>query len=203
MIKALIFDLCGVIVPLDYERRYAMFVPHSPYSAEEIPQRIGESGLIESVDTGKLTPQEFAKGIAEVLKLNGMGFDEFCHIWDGVFQPPETLLPEEFLVSLREKCKMVLLSNTNPIHFSYIREHYALVRHFDDYVLSYQVGARKPAAKMYEEAVARAGCRPEECLFIDDLQKNVEAARQQGIRATQFQSYEQIQGEIEQLLCGA
>lgn len=200
MIKTLIFDLCGVIVPLDYERRYAMFAPHSPYPAEEIPRRIAESGLVTSVDTGALTPREFAARIAEVLKLNGMGFDEFCHIWDGVFQPPETLVPEEFLVSLREKYHMVLLSNTNPIHFSYIREHYALVRHFDEYVLSYEVGATKPSSKMYEEALVRAACRPEECLFIDDLQKNVDAARHHGIQATQFLNYEQIRGELERLM---
>lgn len=197
MIKTLIFDLCGVIVPLDYDRRYAMFEPHSPCPADEIPRLISESGLVDELDTGKLAPREFADGIAEVLRLDGIGFDDFCRIWDGVFQPPETLVPEDFLETLRRKHRMVLLSNTNPIHFPYIRNHYPLVRHFDAYVLSYEVGATKPSEKMYKEALAQAACRPEECLFIDDLKKNVEAAEQEGISAVQFHNYEQIKSELE------
>lgn len=198
--KALIFDLCGVIVPLDYERRYAMFEELSPLAAEEIPQRIEASGLVRGLDTGRLDPVSFARRMSEVLEIGDLSFEEFCRVWDSVFEPPETLLPGEFLESLRDRFRMVMLSNTNPIHFPYIEEHYPPVRHFDEYVLSYQVGATKPSAEMYQEAVARAQRPAEECLFIDDLAGNVAAARREGIPSVQFTSYDQLRDELAALL---
>ena len=198
--KALIFDLCGVIVPLDYGRRYAMFEELSPFSAEEVSQRIEASGLVRGLDTGRLEPESFARRMAALLEIGNVGFEEFCRIWDSVFEPPDTLLPGEFLESLRGRRRMVLLSNTNPIHFPYIEEHYPPVRHFDEYVLSYQVGATKPSPEMYQEAVARAQCPAEECLFIDDLEANVDAARREGIPSVQFSSYDQLRRELAELL---
>lgn len=199
MIRTLIFDLCGVIIPLNCERRYAMFEPYSPYDSNEISRRISESGLVDGLDTGTLAARDFAAGISEVLNLNGVGFDEFCRIWCGVFEPPVTLVPEEFLESLHRERRTVLLSNSNPIHFPYIEEHYPLVRHFDACVLSFRVGDTKPSAEMYAEAVIQAQCAPDECFFVDDLEKNVTAARREGIRAAQFRNYEQIRAELDRL----
>jgi putative hydrolase of the HAD superfamily len=77
-----------------------------------------------------------------------------------------------------------------------VKEAYPLLRHFDDYVLSYEVGAAKPEAKIYQEAIARAQCDPEECFFTDDMAVNVEAARAHGMDAVQFLSAEQLEREL-------
>jgi HAD superfamily hydrolase (TIGR01509 family) len=82
----------------------------------------------------------------------------------------------------------MILSNTNPIHFDMIRANYPLLRHFEHCVLSYEVGALKPSARIFEEAVAHAGCEAGECFFTDDIAVNVEAARKHGMDAVQFQS---------------
>ncbi len=58
------------------------------------------------------------------------------------------------------------------------------------------MGAAKPEAKIYHEAIARAQCKPEECFFIDDLAVNVEAAREHGMDAVQFLSVEQLDREL-------
>jgi putative hydrolase of the HAD superfamily len=71
-----------------------------------------------------------------------------------------------------------------------------LLRHFDGYVLSYEVGAAKPEPKIYREAIARAQCNPEECFFTDDLEVNIVAAREHGIEAVQFFSAEQLEREL-------
>jgi putative hydrolase of the HAD superfamily len=91
---------------------------------------------------------------------------------------------------------VLALSNTNPIHFALLKEAYPLLRHFHGYVLSYEVGAAKPEAKIYRAAIARAQCNPEECFFTDDLAVNVEAARELGMDAVQFFSAEQLEREL-------
>jgi glucose-1-phosphatase len=58
------------------------------------------------------------------------------------------------------------------------------------------VGAMKPSPKIYQAAIEAAQCAPEECFFTDDIPAYVEAAREHGIDAVQFQSCEQIQREL-------
>jgi len=95
-----------------------------------------------------------------------------------------------------QRYPLVLLSNTNDIHFQMIRRSYPLLDHFDHFVLSYQVGVLKPSPRIYEEAVARAGCRAEECFFTDDVVPYVEGARQAGLDAVRFESYPQLVCEL-------
>jgi HAD superfamily hydrolase (TIGR01509 family) len=77
-----------------------------------------------------------------------------------------------------------------------VRERYPMLRHFDEFVLSYEVRAMKPSPEIYREAIARASCRPEECFFTDDIPQYVEAARREGIDAVRFESREQLEREM-------
>jgi HAD superfamily hydrolase (TIGR01549 family) len=90
-----------------------------------------------------------------------------------------------------------LLSNTNLIHFQIIRENYSsLLRYFHDLVLSFEVHAAKPEPEIFQTAIERAGCPPQECFFTDDIVDNVEAAHLLGMDAVQFQSPQQLQDEM-------
>ncbi len=97
---------------------------------------------------------------------------------------------------MKPNYRLVLLSNTNAIHFEMIRANYPLLRHFDAFVLSYEVGAMKPSPVIYRKAVEAAGCRPEECFFTDDIAEYIEGAGKVGIDAVQFESSAQIEREL-------
>ena len=67
---------------------------------------------------------------------------------------------------------------TNELHSRHFRRQFAeALRWFDHLVLSHEIGARKPDAAFFRHCEGLAGCRPEECLFIDDLSANVAGAR--------------------------
>ena len=57
---------------------------------------------------------------------------------------------------------------------------------FDEFILSHEIHITKPDPKMYELALEKAGCKPEEVLFIDDGLNNVRAASEMGINAIRF-----------------
>lgn len=195
MIKTVIFDLGGVIVPLDFPRGYAALSRLCRYSAEEIPARIGATGLVIAFETGRIEPAEFHRRVSDVLGLS-LDYGEFLRVWSTIFAP-RTLLPESLLLALlRRRLRLLLLSNTNALHFAYIQERYPVLRHFDDYILSYRVGRMKPDAEIYRAAIIRARCQPRECLFIDDLARNVAGARREGIDAVQFHSAVQLAAEL-------
>jgi putative hydrolase of the HAD superfamily len=122
-------------------------------------------------------------------------FEDFCDIWGAIFIPG-TLISEEFLVALKQRYRLLLLSNTNAIHFKMVEQSYPILRHFHHQVLSFRVGAMKPSPAIYEEALRHADAAPEECFFTDDIPAYVEGARAAGIDAVQFESQSQIEREL-------
>ena len=73
----------------------------------------------------------------------------------------------------------VLVSNSFGMH---AYDGYELDAQFDHMVVSAEVGARKPSGAIYRRAIELAGCAPEDGLFVDDLQQNVDGARRAGMR---------------------
>lgn len=194
LIKAVIFDLGRVIVPFDFQRGYTQIEALSGIPAGDLRRQIAATGLVPQFERGEIEPHEFVKQFARHLNFE-ISYEQFSEIWCSIFLP-ETLVPEELLIGLMERYPLLLLSNTNAIHFEMIRENYPLLRHFDSLILSYEVGAMKPSPLIYQRAIEKAGCRAEECFFTDDIAEYVEGARREGIDAVQFQSAAQIEEEL-------
>jgi putative hydrolase of the HAD superfamily len=82
------------------------------------------------------------------------------------------------LPALKRRHRLLLLSNTNAIHLKQIRRQFGdALGLFEHLVFSHEVAMRKPQERIYRHCERLAGARPEECLFIDDIVANVEAAR--------------------------
>lgn len=193
-IKAVIFDLGRVIVPFDFNRGYARLEPLCGIPASEIPGRIAATGLVPRFESGAIGPRDFVREFSKCLNLDTT-YENFCEIWSSIFLP-DPLIPEAMLCGIARRYRLVLLSNTNAIHFDMIWENYPLLRHFHTLVLSYKVGAMKPLPLIYQRAIEAAGCLPRECFFTDDILAYVEGAREQGIDAVQFESAAQIEAEL-------
>ncbi len=194
MFKTLIFDLGNVLVPFDFRRGYKTLEAFCDCPAEEIPRRVSATTLAADFESGRIPPEEFHRRIAELIGLR-MDYPRFCEVWNSVFLP-DPLVPEETVRSLRQRYRMLLLSNTNVLHFAMLRENYPILEHFDGYILSHEVGALKPEPRIYREAVARAGCLPRECFFTDDVPAYVEGAKREGIDAVRFTGYENLKAEL-------
>ncbi len=186
MIKTVILDLGGTIVPLDFESGYRAIAALCSTPLAEIPSRIASSDLIPRFERGEVSPDEFFVLLADLVGMTAP-FERFAQAWNSIF-PPHTLIPGRLVEELSKQHRILLLSNTNSMHFEFIRAGYPILSHFDGFVLSYEVGAMKPSPRIYREAIARAGCAPGECFFTDDVPAYVEAARGEGIDAVQFRS---------------
>jgi glucose-1-phosphatase len=194
LIKAVIFDLGRVIVPFDFSRVYSGLAPLCGTPAAEIRQTVLETDLIQQLERGEIEPRDFLGTLSGLLRFE-TSYENFSSIWCSIFDS-ETLIQEELLSGLGRNYPLVLLSNTNAIHFRMIRENYPLLRQFHSFVLSHEVGAMKPSPLIYRKAVEATGCRPEECFFTDDMPEYVEGAKQMGIDAVQFESSAQIEAEL-------
>ena len=189
MIRTVFFDLGNVIVSVDKESaiRELAKLPILPISlirqvADSLIEKKFEQGLLSIDEYMEILHRDF--GISEQVTL-----ETLIDIW----QKPFELMPDvcRLLPILKTQVKLILLSNTNDLHIRAVRKKTSILDEFDDLVLSYEVKLRKPDEAIYYKALSIAKNRPEECLFIDDLIENVEAARQIGIRAHQYKT---IQG---------
>src|ERR1035437_5659520 len=194
MHKAILFDLGRVLIDFDFRRGYRALEGLCPYTAEEIPRRLAGTGLVERFETGLVEPRDFVDQMRRILDLK-VDFDQFRAIWSSIFT--DILIPESMLEGLGRRYRLGLGSNNNALHFEMIRPTYGhLLRHFDDLVLSFEVHAMKPRPEIFQAAVERAGCRPEECFYTDDIASYIEAATRMGIDAVAFESRMQLEGEM-------
>ncbi len=194
MIKTIIFDLGKVIIPFDFMRGYQGLNSITGLPVAEIRSRIVATDLVQRFETGLVEPPDFVAQLSGLLDLH-ITYDQFCQIWSSIFLP-DPLVPESLLEALSRRYRLLLLSNTNAIHFEMLERTYPLLRHFHEFILSHRVRAMKPSPAIYREAIARAGCAPQEIFFTDDIADYVAGARREGIDAVQFESSQQIEREL-------
>jgi putative hydrolase of the HAD superfamily len=70
------------------------------------------------------------------------------------------------------------------------------LRHFDSLVLSFEVGARKPNRAFFQHCRERAQCEANECVFIDDLHRNVDGARVCGLNGIVYRNFADLVAEL-------
>jgi glucose-1-phosphatase len=191
--KTLIFDLGRVLVYFDFARAYRTFEAHCAHPASGMSKRLFTTDLVQRLETGRIQAHDFHAGFCELFELK-LDYPAFRDVWTSIFT--HELLPESMLENLSKRYRLVLLSNTNPIHFEMIRGAYPHLKHFHDLVLSYEVGALKPEAAIYQAALDRAGCKAEECFYTDDIPEFIEGGRRAGFDSVQFESREQLEGEL-------
>jgi putative hydrolase of the HAD superfamily len=194
MIKTFIFDLGNVIVSFDHNKTAERLMRVCEHASDVIFGKAFTSPLVQQYNLGKITSAEFFETLSRELDLR-MNFADFSEAWNCTFAP-EPLVSEQFIKTLADKYKLLLLSDTNELHFDYIRERFPALDYFDDFVLSHKAGAVKPSAEIFQAVVKIADCAPEECLFIDDLESNIEGAKKFGINALQFISQTQLEQEL-------
>jgi putative hydrolase of the HAD superfamily len=194
MIKAFIFDLGNVLVSFDHSKIVERLKTVCDLEHEEIFGKAISSALVQDYNLGKISSEEFFAAVNRELSLR-MNYEDFCETWNCTFHP-EPIIPPELIENLSKKYKLLVLSDTNALHFDFIKENFPILDYFEEFILSHKVASAKPSSEIFQAAVKIAGCQPEECLFIDDLEANVEGARKTGINALQFVSAQELEAEL-------
>jgi FMN phosphatase YigB (HAD superfamily) len=182
-ITVLALDLGNVLVQVDHMRFCRRLADLAGLVPEEVYARVFESDLEPGYDTGRLTSEEFHRRIMHHFGVI-LPFSLFSSWWNDIFAPLEGMA--ELVGMLAARFPLHLVSNTNTLHFSYIKENYAFLDLFESFVLSFEVGRRKPEPAIYQALIKQTGRPASQCLFVDDKLPFVAAAREQGLMSWQF-----------------
>lgn len=196
MIRAMIFDLGKVVLDFDHWIICERLADLSGFNKEYVYDLIFTSGLEREYDEGKITSRDFYAHITIKLNLH-IDYSTFYPLWCDIFSLKDDMIP--LLKSLRNHYKLLLLSNTNEMHFEFVRGKFPVLDVFDEFILSYNLGIRKPDRKIYEKAIEASNCSRDECLFIDDILENVEMARECGMTGIHFKNSQTLRVEFNKL----
>jgi HAD superfamily hydrolase (TIGR01509 family) len=183
-IKACLFDLGNVLLNFTHEQMFTQIADCFGSDPEQVKLVLLEGGLQARMDAGATDAAQFQ------LELEtGLGGQverqALLAAYSQIFTLNEAMPP--LLEQLRDQgVRLILVSNTCDPHFAHIVQEFDLLDRFDGFALSYQVGSLKPAAAIYDHAVALADVPASSCFFTDDLAANVIGARAQGIAAEVF-----------------
>ncbi len=179
MIRCVMSDLGRVIIHFDNTIFFEKIASCSPYSKGEIAEMASTQSSSRRVfDKGEITPDEFYEQVTTKLKAK-IDYENFYSLYNDVFSLNPPVL--EILKKVKKNYKLILLSNTDVMRFGFIKKKFPEIMIFDEYVLSYEVGAMKPHLRIYEDALTKAGVEANECIFIDDIEVNIETAQKLGI----------------------
>jgi putative hydrolase of the HAD superfamily len=198
-IEVIFFDLGNVILPFNHYQIAEKLSPFVQKKDVQDPKKIFsyifdlENGAINPFDAGELSSKEFFQSLKESLQLC-IPFEAFIPIWNEIFiENPEV---SDIIRSLKGKWRLGLLSNTDPLHFNYIVSTFPIVSTLEKWILSYEVGFKKPDIRIFQKATEWASVEPEKILFIDDTKGHVEAAISLGMQGIHFISATKLREEL-------
>jgi FMN phosphatase YigB (HAD superfamily) len=195
--RAIVFDVGRVIIRVDLSRWSGTLGGPSGKSHLQILRELEADPRWPDWQEGRMNPRDWYTHVREKFQLP-LDFDEFCAIWNSVLDPG-TILPDLLFERLAAKCRLALLSNTDPIHVAHFEATFPFVRHFPARVYSCRVGSSKPAPVIFHRALREVDALPEEAMFIDDLLENAVAAASLGMAAFHFTSAEDLLAEFSRL----
>ena len=194
-ITTVIFDVGGVLVDWKREHLYRKIFPGDPEEMTRFLTDILPMEFNLKLDLGYPYDKAIEEKVAEFPQFEEQ-IRAYHTRWEEMVPGhfPETI---ELLDSLRSiDVGLHILSNFSAETFPIMQARFEFLTWFDSILLSADVGLAKPDPAIYKLLLSRINRQPQECLFIDDSEPNVLAARELGIDAIHFTSPENLAREL-------
>ncbi len=197
-IKAIIFDFGGVLVRTQDPsgRRKWEKLLHLPLGG--LDALVFDSEMAVQATVGKVQEADVWRYVGSSLKLSPEQLVELREdFWRGDKLDLELV---NFLRSVRPAFKTAILSNAWSNARQVIGEKYLLSDAVDTLIISAEVNLAKPDSQIYNLAASILGVSPAEAVFVDDVDRNVQAAVAAGMVGIRFRSTDQVLAELKDTL---
>lgn len=183
--EVVVFDLGKVLVDFDYSIAARRIAARSTMPPQDIQHFIDHSPLLFRYETGLMTRGEFFEEIRKTTGFLG-DIEEFGQFFADIFSPMDDMIALHERLR-RDGVPTFIFSNTNDLAIAHIRRNFPFFANFDAYVLSYEHGAMKPDAKLYEVVERVTGRKGRQILYLDDRIENAQAGTARGWHVIQHQ----------------
>jgi putative hydrolase of the HAD superfamily len=193
--RAVLFDLGGVVLDIDFGRALASWGRHSRLPPEQLRAAFAFDGPFQRHETGHLDDDTYFGHLRQALQLE-CGLDEVRAGFNAILIG-EIAQTVQVLDALRQRVPCYAISNTNPAHVAHMESAFpGLLSRFTRVFTSHEIGHRKPQPQAFEHVLRAIGLPAHEVLLFDDLQPNVEAARALGLQAVLVRGPEDVRSAL-------
>lgn len=193
---ALLFDLGGVVIEIDFGRVFQDWANAADVHPSRIAERFSLDAGYEAHERGEIGAQEYCTHLRATLGVT-LADEILLSGWNQIFVgaiPGVAALLE----SLARSFPLYAFSNTNAAHRAFWQARYAeLLQPFSQIFCSCDLGTRKPSVDAFLEVSRRIGVAPGRIAFFDDHAQNVRGAREAGLLAHEVHSAGDIRAALQ------
>lgn len=180
-IKALLFDMGGVVVTVHFDKLFQAWADSSSLTATEIKDLFEFDEVYEQHERGLVDASEFFAHQRKKLQLTGTD-EQLAEGWNTVIGA-EITQSMDAIDTVNDRIPTFGFTNTNRTHQIYWEAHFPrLGSLFQKLYASSEIGLRKPDAEAFNHILDEVGIQPDELLFFDDSIENIEGAKKLGIQ---------------------
>jgi FMN phosphatase YigB (HAD superfamily) len=195
---ALLFDLGGVVIDIDFNRALARWAEHAGCEPGDLVTRFVRDDVYKGHERGEIDDAAFFAGLRRSLRID-VPDQALLEGWNAIFVG-EMAGIAPLLARAGQRLPLYAFSNTNPAHAAHVSQHFAeILGHFREILLSSTIRLRKPDAEAYDHVVKAIGRPAERIVFFDDLMENVEGARARGLTAVHVTSIGDVADALDAL----
>jgi HAD superfamily hydrolase (TIGR01509 family) len=190
-VEAMVFDLGGVLIDVDFGRAFAAWGKASDVAVETLAARFVRGEAFSAHERGEIEDAAFFANVRGLLGVC-LSDDAMLAGWNAILGEP---LPgiEALVSDLARRLPLYVFSNTNMAHVAHFKPRYrGLFSHFREVITSCELGRRKPEPEAFERLAARIGAAPSQLAFFDDLEENVAGAQGAGLQAFHVRTTREI-----------
>jgi len=195
--QAVVFDLGKVLVDFDYSIAARRIAARGKMTILEIAKFINTSPLFFAYESGRVTTRQFFDEICEITGFRG-DLAEFSGCFADIFTEIAPMVQMQAELQLRGM-PAYAFSNTNELAIAHIQQNFTFYTQFTGCILSYEHGAMKPDARLYEVVERQSGRRGAEILYLDDRPENIAAGAERGWQVILHESPELSRAAVQKL----
>jgi putative hydrolase of the HAD superfamily len=178
---ALLFDLGGVVIDIDFERAFACWAAHAGCDAAQLRELFAPDEPYQRHEIGEIGAEEYFACLRASLGIE-LTHAQFLEGWNAIFIG-EVPGISELLGRAAKRLPLYCFTNTNPAHQAVWSERYAgALKHFRKMFVSSSIGRRKPNPEAFAFVVEEIGMPAGRIVFFDDSAPNIEGARACGLQ---------------------
>ena len=199
MDKAVLLDLGGVVLDIDFHRVFASWATDSGVDKSLFYEKWTLDDAYKSQEIGGISFQEYSAHLSKTLNISMSDSNwqkGWNTLWVGAYASVVELLPQ-----LAQQYKLCAFSNTNATHAASFNQHFkAELGHFETLYLSQEIGCRKPNTQAFLTVCESMGYAPQDVVFLDDTLENVRGAKDAGLEAYHTRSEAKVADQLSALL---
>jgi putative hydrolase of the HAD superfamily len=197
-VRALLFDLGGVVIDFDFERAFRFWADRASCDPGVLGKRFSLDVAYEQHERGEILASDYFAALRQSLDVS-ISDDDFIAGWNDVYIGPVPGMAALLSIA-KERFPLFAFTNSNPTHQRVWTMHYANeLLPFRSIFVSSELGLRKPDPEAFCVVARRIGFQPDEIMFFDDTPGNIDGASKAGMQGVLVESISDVRQALSRL----